>query len=308
MPKHSTDSSQYQAIDSGARGAPDGVARRGQPPHPSPVGLSTAHISPWSGRQPHFRPSYGLRSASATFYDGGGLVCVKTQRVVNLAQSGGGLRGRVHGFSRASRRRLLRKLGEVNQAAVPLFVTLTYPAVWPSDSADWKTHFDRWCKRLHRAFPAAGLIWRLELQRRGAPHYHCLVWGADYAALLAWASRAWYECVGSGDERHLRAGVRVERIRTWRGVRSYAGKYMGKPSNGDWADLGRIWGVRYGDNIPWAEAVQLYCSDRQAARLMRYLRRYAQLRARAGQRSLTVLVDDSAFWLHRAHDLLGAQF
>ena len=101
--------------------------------------------------------------------------------------------------------------------------------------------------------------------------------------------------------------VRVERIRTWRGVRSYAGKYMGKVAD-DWGDLGRVWGVRYADNIPWAAAVQLHCSDRQASRLMRYLRRYARLRVRSSSLSLTVMVNDSAFWLHRAHDLLGAQF
>jgi len=231
---------------------------------------------------------------------------VRRSSIGNLARTGGGLRGRVCGFSRASRRRLLRTLGRVNQAAVPLFVTLTYPAVWPSDGAVVKIHFDRWVKRLHRAFPAAGVVWKLELQRRGAPHFHCLVWGAEYAELLAWASRAWYECVGSADERHLRAGVRVERLRTWRGVRSYASKYLGK--TGDWGDLGRVWGVRYRDNIPWAEAVRVYCSDRQAARLMRYLRRYAHLRARGSHRSLTILVNDAAFWLHRAHDLLGAQF
>jgi hypothetical protein len=206
----------------------------------------------------------------------------------------------------------MRKISTVNQAATPLFLTLTYPAAWPTASSEWKRHFDNFCHRLHRRFPGAGLVWKLEAQRRGAPHYHALVWGdADLGLLRAWAGAAWYECVGSGDERHLRAGTRVEAVRTWRGVRSYAAKYLGKRISEDdaWDFPGRVWGVRYGDNIPWAEAVTLRTSDKQAARLMRYMRHYAQLPSSSGGlRGLTVLVNDSAYWLHRAEDLLGAQW
>jgi len=280
-----------------------------------PTGLSPAHISPFFGsgrplrRQPHFKTSPQLRAASAIFYAGGSLIQVKKSRIV-LGSSivGGGVRGRVRGFSRASRRRLYRKLAVIDQAAVPIFVTLTYPAEWPESPEVWKLHFDKWCKRLHRRFAAAGLVWKLEAQRRGAPHFHCLVWGASYVDLLVWASAAWYASVGSCDQRHLRAGVRVEQIRSWRGVRSYASKYMAKGGLPDaWVYPGRIWGVRYADNIPWAQAVRVQTSDRQASRLMRYLRRYAGLRHRSTHSAMSVMVNDASQWLIRSHDLLGVQ-
>lgn len=272
------------------------------------AGLSPAHISPLRC-DPHFKSSPHFHSAAATFYAGGSLVQVKTGKIAGLRRAGGGLRGRVRGFSQASRRRLLRKIATIDQAAIPVFVTLTYPAEWSQDSGEWKRDFDRWCKRLRRRFPLAGLVWKLEAQRRGAPHFHCLVWGAECGQLRAWAAAAWFESVGSGDVRHLRAGTRVEMIRSWRGVRSYAAKYLGKASlAGAWEAPGRIWGVRYGENIPWAEAVKLACSDWQAARLMRAMRRYAQLRGLKSHTGLTVLVNDGSFWLARAGELLGAPF
>ena len=67
-----------------------------------------------------------------------------------------------------------------------------------------------------------------------------MVWGIDYLNLLFWVPSAWYKSVRSGDIKHLRAGTRVERVRSWRGVMAYASKYMGKiealPDS--WASLG----------------------------------------------------------------------
>src|SRR5215217_2203309 len=49
---------------------------------------------------------------------------------------GGGIRDRVRGFSRASRRNLLRRLASINRSAFRgrmIFVTLTYPHEYPDD-------------------------------------------------------------------------------------------------------------------------------------------------------------------------------
>ena len=52
---------------------------------------------------------------------------------------GGGIRDRVRGFSRASRRNLLRRLASINRSAFRafkgrmIFVTLTYPHEYPED-------------------------------------------------------------------------------------------------------------------------------------------------------------------------------
>ena len=139
----------------------------------------------------------------------------------------GGLRGSVRGFTKASRHRMLQFFQTIDRekCGMPLFVTLTYPGEWPGNAKWWKRDLEVWLARLKRARPGAWAVWRLEPQRRGAPHYHLLVFGL---AVLAkeWLSRTWFEVVGSGDQRHLRAGTQVQRVESWRRVIGYAAKYL----------------------------------------------------------------------------------
>jgi len=59
-------------------------------------------------------------------------------------------------------------------------------------------------------------------------------------------SASWYRFVGSGDEKHLAAGTRVERLRKQDGARRYAVKYAGKMKQKhvpkDFRNVGRFWG------------------------------------------------------------------
>jgi hypothetical protein len=126
-----------------------------------------------------------------------------------------------------------------------LFLTLTYPDQWPGDWQRWKGNLRAWFERLRRRLPEAGATWKLEPQRRGAPHFHLLVVGVPYIA-KDWLSRSWYEVVGSGDPRHLAAGTNVQLAHSHRGVLSYAAKYCAKAEQlpPDWqGGVGRWWGV-----------------------------------------------------------------
>jgi len=64
----------------------------------------------------------------------------------------------------------------VDCGRVPAMVTLTYPGDWKSiapDGASVKRHIRLWRKRFHREYgEPARYIWKLEFQRRGAPHIH----------------------------------------------------------------------------------------------------------------------------------------
>ena len=42
--------------------------------------------------------------------------------------------------------------------------------------------------------------WKLEPQERGAPHYHCLIWGVDEGELLDFVAYTWYEIAGMAIE------------------------------------------------------------------------------------------------------------
>src|SRR5215207_4132730 len=86
---------------------------------------------------------------------------------------GRGIRDRVRGFSRASRRNLLRRLASINRSAFRafrgrmIFVTLTYPKQLPEDPELCKGHLKALRKRLQREFEPFAAFLRLGIQRRG---------------------------------------------------------------------------------------------------------------------------------------------
>ena len=235
------------------------------------------------------------RAAHVTFYRGGGLVTVARSKPGGPRRRVGGPRSTITTFTRASRRRLMRTVARVRKSALPVFVTLTYPGEYSDDPTVWKRDLKVFWQRMARRFPRAAFVWRLEFQRRGAPHFHLLVWGVRYAELRAFVPVAWYEVVGSGDDKHLRAGTRVEHIRSHNQVLRYAAKELGKVVQVTLTDVGRWWGVVGREHrMPWSVAVPWPITDRDAIQYLRWLRRLAGVRARA-YKSLTVFADGS-FW------------
>ncbi len=220
--------SHYSTADAGgrvptARSVEDGGKNR-QRMACGDVGLSTAHNPPQMVKSEKYILS---QKANLEIWDGATRVKVSHEKI-KTTQSGGGKRGKVGLFSRQSKKRLMDTLATLDKEEKPIFITLTYPAEWSKDSKEWKKNLENFSKRLARKHSKMSMIWKLEPQRRGAPHYHLLVWGVTYFEMLCFTSTAWYQVVGSGDEKHLQAGTNVEKIRSWRGVRSYAAKYLGK--------------------------------------------------------------------------------
>jgi hypothetical protein len=84
------------------------------------------------------------------------------------------MRGRIRGFSRCSRRNLLRHMGSINRTAFRAYkgrvisITLTYPHEWPEDPQICKKHLKALRKRMDRRFGEFAGIWRLGIQQRGA--------------------------------------------------------------------------------------------------------------------------------------------
>lgn len=238
-------------------------ARRAWRERAHALGLSSVHIS---SEQP---------PGTVRVHAGGALVRLRGDKVPSRRTSA--VRGLVHGFSRASRRRMMRFLQSLDQEAVglPLFVTLTYPGEWPGNPRRWKRDLDVWLGRLRRAHPEAWAVWRLEPQRRGAPHYHLLVFGLPRLE-AAWLSRSWFEVVGSGDERHLRAGTQVQRVESWRRVIRYASKYLAKEVEelpDAWQHgVGRWWGV-HNRKQAHRDAYEVELGSRGFYRLRRVVRR-----------------------------------
>jgi hypothetical protein len=101
----------------------------------------------------------------------------------------------------------------------PVMVTLTYPGEWESVAPNGqaaKRHLSMFRKRYLRAFDEAfNGVWKLEFQRRGAPHIHILTSvKSDLGLFQLWVSKAWAEIVNHPDEKqkekHLKAGTQVQ--------------------------------------------------------------------------------------------------
>lgn len=210
-------------------------------------------------------------------------------------------RGVISEFSAESRRRLLRLVAMVNveKIGLPSFVTLTYPQEFPATGPATKAHLHAFERAVHRRYGDVPVIWKLEFQRRGAPHYHLLVWNVMPGPNdRAWLSATWYRIVNSGDERHLRAGTQWNPCYSWRQVIAYAAKYLGKVQGipDTFAQVGRIWGVWNKDRLE-IQLVSEHIPRGSFHRVRRVLRRLLRKRYRRGSSrrwaGLTVFMEES---------------
>lgn len=162
-------------------------------------------------------------------------------------------RGECQGFSRRSRRRLMVELAKTRTDGLhSLFVTLTYPGELTEDMRNWRTwkrHIAAFRKRLQRRWRTlTGGVWKIEFQKRGAAHFHIMLFFDCKMALpqfRAWVSRSWYEIVGSGQLSHLRAGTNVKRLDGRRAIRAYVSKYVAKIQP-DGVEIPAQWGRTWG--------------------------------------------------------------
>ena len=158
-------------------------------------------------------------------------------------------------------------------------------------------------QRIKYKFSCSG-IWKLEPQERGAPHYHCLIWGVDEADLFDFVAYTWYEIAGNNDRNHLKFHLGllpnskpcVSKVRSWRGVWAYASKYLGKTFEvagweGKWT--GRFWGS-WGD-LPQGELQELEIPDRLAVISMRYQRRFSHMKRFSASKVTTFCDADQWF-------------
>lgn len=179
-----------------------------------------------------------------------------------------GTRSEITTFSEKSRARLLENAHEVTaelkeRGIKPGFMlTLTYPGDWRSVAPDGravKRHLDKIERRLKRYFTRLGMsfsaLWFLEFQKRGAPHFHLILWGEhlkltdlQYRQAQTDLRTAWAEVVAHSDpvhrENHRRRGVGFERMK--KGHLGYAAKYAKKMTQktvpDEFANVGRFWG------------------------------------------------------------------
>lgn len=208
--------------------------------------------------------------------------------------SPGGIRGDVTGWSAESRRRMVKTLEALpwDRLGRLAWIGLTYPAEYPEDGRIVKRQFDNWLNRWRRAFGQPVGAWKIEYQRRGAPHYHVLLtWpeGRSVEDLRQWVGATWYEVCGRISVDHLKAGTKCD---VWRMEDSpaayFAGygqkaskEYQQAPRPG-YVAPGRFWGL-VGIRPQWSELAISADQFQQVKRICYGIRR-SRINRRTGRR------------------------
>jgi hypothetical protein len=194
----------------------------------------------------------------------------------------------------------LLRLASINRRAFRtfkgrmIFVTLTYPHEYPDDPELCKRNLKALRKRLQREYGSFAAFWRMGIQKRGAWHFHLLLFvGPSVGSvneLRRFISSSWYEVTGKVSEGHLRAGTRVEAVKRWREATSYVERYMAKPEVfPEGSETSRIWGV-WNENLLPVRWEKVEVSLRDAFRIRRIYRKLARRKGSGSLRRITVFV------------------
>jgi len=140
-----------------------------------------------------------------------------------------------------------RMIDAINSWRIPMincvFITLTYPETYPKDWKVWKHDFKIWKEHLQREYPQAQGFWKLELQRRGAPHFHMVLDLGEKRNLLdfrQWNDQLWANIAHYLDCYAGEYACTVKKMSTVREALNYAAKYCSKESYAPVSDDGEI--------------------------------------------------------------------
>lgn len=237
--------------------------------------------------------------------------CIRVSKRSNKAgknrNSGAAVRKPVTRWSNKSRLKMLERFASldyspfVDKQFVPAMLTLTYPADWVSvvpTAQEAKKHLHSFRKRYERAYQRVFFgLWKMEFQRRGAPHFHILAPIPIGVKFTDWLSETWSEVVNHQDtterEKHRLAGTRVDIARGLTATDAHLiSFYFSKHSSAghgpkeyqhlppeEWqkhGSVGRFWGY-------WGLSVatrKVLLSEKEALFIARTLRRWKNSKRR----------------------------
>ena len=210
-------------------------------------------------------------------------------------------------WSDKSRSKMVERLATLDYSPFDIpnsllaFITLTYPAGWMDvvpNAGSAKKHLHSLRKRFERKFDRPFYaVWKMEFQRRGAPHFHLLAPVPSGMGFSEWLSNAWADIVKHPDPdqraKHLVAGTGVDRAKgmnsdTAQRISYYFSKhssankgvkeYQNTPPK-EWVEagsVGRFWG--YWGLVPAVRTVAV--SEEDALFIARCLRRWQRSQSR----------------------------
>jgi len=174
---------------------------------------------------------------------------VKVRRAYNdLPMVGGGTRGKVDAFSKASRRRLKFVAANSSEELVSQFCLTWHEQL--VDGATAKKMLNAWLTAMRRTFPGFRYLWVLEFQTRGFPHFHVFTNQPVARDTGAYMAIVWNRITKETVE-HLEFHGHERNFIAWdMGSAAYLTKYLDKeaqkcvPAAFGWS--GRFWGATRG--------------------------------------------------------------
>ena len=190
-------------------------------------------------------------------------------------------RGKVRGFSRKSRKNLLRLVNELEPSDCYYFVTLTYRQ-WEDDNAKlWHYQLKRIFEGLRFSYPTSSGVWRLEFQKRKAPHFHILLHvpqKPEASDLRERIKTLWCRILGQSSWAFKKHSVDCKHVGSdYKSCALYSAIYSAKDAN-DRPDIntGRQWGKYNEKHLPKkAFSTHVLCPLRQTV-LRRICRKWMQ--------------------------------
>jgi hypothetical protein len=219
-------------------------------------------------------------------------------------------RSSIKEFSHASRCRLIRIFSKIrlSQLSSPLFVTLTYHYGYKDDPSSCKRHLNTFLQYLRDNYPSVAYLWRLELQQRGAPHFHFFFWGMPGDDMVLNPSfsydlkLAWHRIADPHSSAHNQFGFNAKTISSYRGCFHYVSKYCAKESDMDRSPcFGRRWG--YSSNLPLDPLVNIEIPTDVYYLIKRICRKIYKHRGPKNRRFIKVLGSRCSTTLFISHSL-----
>jgi len=195
-------------------------------------------------------------------------------------------RGKIQTFSSKSRKRLLETTARLKQSTKAIFITLTYGQKFPSPIKA-KKHLKAFMRVIKRLYPKASGFWRLEMQKRGAPHFHLICFNLpfwDYQEVNA----IWGKIIGPGfwdtsDESPREPFTDIQLIRNHKQAMYYVSKYIAKkqaPESGvslsmshngtQTPEIGRFWGTFNRICLPFAKLIEVFFTSYKALQSLEF--------------------------------------
>ena len=220
-------------------------------------------------------------------------------------------RGKVVAFSKSSRLRLMRTLSAVRWSTLPppAWCTLTYHHADDVSSERAVHDLQVWLHFVQVKVGKCHYLWRLEMQKRGVPHFHVILWPASDAPAWQtakhrqWLESTWHQVVSPGDKAHARHGAKVLPLDSYRHASRYISKYVSKEANAD-SDTyrGRRWATSH--KLPMDILLSSDLSGRAALLLRRKLRKYLRSTTRNRAKTDAYVMSQSCLRVFIPHNVV----